>query len=140
MGIEVGTRDSTPDSSLEEATPSILRHAQIGVLSQSLNFRQVVVLPKNCQHLNARSNQYRIVEFESPKRNATSLHWKFGVIICSFRDELRQQVQVPRHDRRLFVPRESFAMRTVENEPPPDGISGIIRLLQPWMLTIPSHL
>jgi hypothetical protein len=65
-------RDSTPESSLEEATPSILCHVRIGVLPQGLNPRQVVILPEDCKDLNRRSNQYRIVEFESPKRYAAS--------------------------------------------------------------------
>jgi hypothetical protein len=67
--LGVAARDSTFESSLEEATPSILRDVRVWMPKQRPNFRQIIILPHNRQDLNARSDQYGIAKFESPKRN-----------------------------------------------------------------------
>jgi hypothetical protein len=48
-------------------------------------------------------------------------------------DELAQAIQVSR-------PRKAFAMRTIEDEPPPDGIRWIVGVSQTRMRAIPSHV
>jgi hypothetical protein len=94
----------------------------------------------DAQNLDRGPDHDGVVELESPQCNSPSSFGEVRNLRGTLFDELAKKMEITRAARMASVPLEFLPVRSVEDEPLPDGVARFGYEMPRWVGTVISHI